>query len=406
MDTSARGWPPWEGGGAPRQGVLRRTAGTGSVTGMTGPLPPAGYLDAATGQPLNPAAREAWMAAADAGWADPARLYREGRRAALLRDSAREAVAARIGARPDEVHLIAEGCLPLVISTWMAQAPGHLVCSAVEHSSVLAAADALGPARVGVIGVDRTGRVDGTAYQEALPGAGLAVLQAANHEVGTRQPIGDIAAACIDAGVPLLIDAGVTLGREAPPEDWSLLVGRATTWGGPPGVGVLAVRRRLHAPPMDLPQAGLPASLAAARGLEWADDHRVGDAARARALTDRIRDAVTARVPDTALLGSDDRVDYLTAWSCLFVDGEALVLGLDREGYAISSGSSCVSDLRRPSHVLVAMGALTQGNVRVSLPFGVDDDTVDGFIAKFPRVVADIRAMLQVEDLTMEKRDD
>jgi cysteine desulfurase len=369
---------------------------------MTGPPPPAGYLDAASGQPLNPAASQAWAAAADAGWADPARLYREGRRAALLRDSAREAVAARIGARPDEVHLVAEGCLPLVIRTWMAQAPGHLVCSAVEHSSVLTAADALGPARVRVIGVDRAARVDGTAYQEALPGAGLAVLQAANHEVGTRQPIDDIAAACIDAGVPLLVDAGVTLGREAPPEDWSMLVGRATTWGGPPGVGVLAVRRRLHAPPMDLPQAGLPASLAAARGLEWADDHRVDDAARARALTDRIRDAVTAQVPDIALLGSDDRVDYLTAWSCLFVDGEALVLGLDHDGYAISSGSSCVSDLRRPSHVLVAMGALTQGNVRVSLPFGVDEDTVDGFIATFPRVVADVRAMLHVDDLTME----
>ena len=139
--------------------------------------------------------------------------------------------------------------------------------------------------------------------------------------------------------------------------------------------------------------------LAAARGLEWADEHRATDAARSRTLTERIRESVPRSVADIALLGGDDRVAYLTALSCLFVDGEALVLGLDREGYAISSGSSCVSDLRRPSHVLVAMGALTQGNVRVSLPFGVTDETIDGFIEAMPRVVGDVRAMLQADDL-------
>jgi cysteine desulfurase len=224
--------------------------------------------------------------------------------------------------------------------------------------------------------------------------------------VGTRQPIVAMAEAAAAAGVPLLVDASVTLGREAVPEGWSILFGRAATWGGPPGVGVVAVRRHLHAPPLDLPRAGLPAALAAARGLEWAEEHRIEESSRARMLTDRIREAVPLAVPDVALLGSDDRVDYLTALSCLFVDGEALVLGLDREGYAISSGSSCVSDLRRPSHVLMAMGVLTQGNVRVSLPFGVSDATVDGFIETFPRVVSDIRAMLHVDDLTTEIPDE
>lgn len=374
---------------------------------MSAPSAPAGFLDAASGQPLNPAARAAWAVAADAGWADPARLYREGRRAALLHESALESVAARIGARPDEVALVAPGALPALIHSWLIghRHPGHLVCSAVEHSSVLAQADALVArgGRADVVGVDRTARVDLPAYVAALPGATLAVLQAANHEVGTRQPIAEVAEACAEAGVPLAVDASVALGREDPPEGWSMLVGRASTWGGPPGVGVVAVRRHLHAPPFDFPRAGLPEALAAARGLEWADDHRAGDALRARGLTERIRLAVSDSVPDVALLGSDDRLDYLTALSCLFVDGEALVLGLDREGYAISSGSSCVSDLRRPSHVLVAMGALTQGNVRVSLPFGVTEDTVDGFIAALPGVVGSIRGMLHADDLGSER---
>ncbi len=386
---------------------------------MPSAAPPAGFLDAASGQPLNPAAREAWAVAADAGWADPARLYREGRRAALLRDSAREAVAASIGARPEEVSLVAGGALPAVIGRWLSApgAPQRLICSAVEHSSVLVEADALVArgGRADVIGVDRTARVDLPAYLEAVgagaarqgrlgrpAGPSLAVLQTANHEVGTLQPVAEVAQACHEAGVPLLLDASVTLGRQDPPEGWSLLVGRASTWGGPPGVSVVAVRRRLHAPPLDLPDAGLPAVISAARGLEWADDHRADDAARARQLTDRIREVASSTVPDVSLLGGDDRVDYLTALSCLFVDGEALVLGLDREGYAISSGSSCVSDLRRPSHVLVAMGALTQGNLRLSLPFGVTDETIDGFLSTFPRVVQEVRAMLHADDLSGE----
>lgn len=372
---------------------------------MAEATPPAGFLDAASGQPLNPAAVEAWGVSAEAGWADPRRLYREGRRAALLRDSAREAVAARIGARPDEVSFVPDGVLPLVMRTFLGTS-GSLVCSAVEHSGVLAEADALVSrgGRAIIVGVDRAARADGAAYAEAVVSlagtpATLAVLQAANHEVGTRQPVAEAATACAEARIPLLVDATSTLGREAPPQDWSILVGRAASWGGPPGVGIVAVRRQLHAPPLDLPDAGLPGALAAARGLEWADDHRTADATRARTLTDRLRSQVSATIEDVELLGSDDRLDYLTAFSCLFVDGEALVHGLDREGYAVSSGSSCVSDLRRPSHVLSAMGVLTQGNVRVSLPFGVTDITVDGFIDCLPGVVGSIRAMLQADDL-------
>lgn len=380
------------------------------------PLPgsPNGFLDAVSGQPLNPGAREAWAAAADAGWADPRRLYRDGRRAALLLDSAREAVAGRLGARPDEVSLVAEGALPRVVRSLLARsgAPdrgglaGHLICSAVEHSSVLAEADRVvdrgGQAEI--VEVDRYARINLNAYLRAVAAEegradALAVLQTANHEVGTRQPVAEVAAACGDSGLPLLVDATVTLGRDDVPSGWAVLVGRAATWGGPPGVDVVAVRRHLHAPPLDLPSAGLPAALAAARGLEWADEHRVAEAARARQLTDRIRNRVMTDIPDVAVLGSDDRVDYLTAFSCLFVDGEALVLGLDREGFAVSSGSSCVSDLRRPSHVLAAMGVLTQGNVRISLPFGVTEETVDGFLACLPGVVGDIRAMLHADDL-------
>ena len=367
--------------------------------------PPSGYLDAASGQPLNPAAREALAAAVDAGWADPVRLYREGRRAALLLDAARESVAARIGARPAELVFTGSGAqaLHLGLAGALAARPGPLVISAVEHSAALAQGDAHAEAggEVRVIGVDRVGRVEAGAFAAAVPGATLACLQAANHEVGTRQPIAAVAAACSDAGVPLLVDASTVLGRVDPPDGWSILTGSAHTWGGPAGVGILCVRRPTRwQPPGPHDERGpelmsVPLAVAAARGLEWADEQREHDAVRAKQLTAQIRAGVERDVPDVMLLGDpDDRLPYLTAFSCLYVDGESLVLGLDREGYAISSGSSCVADTRRPSHVLAAMGVLTQGNVRVSLPFDVTDETVGGFLATLPEVVRSIRSIV------------
>ena len=369
--------------------------------------PPAGYLDAASGQPLNPAAREALAAAVDAGWADPVRLYREGRRAALLLDAARESVASRVGARPADLVFTGSGAqaLHLGLAGALAARPdGALVASAVEHSAALAVGDAHAAAggEVRLVGVDRQAHVDAAAFAQALPGATVACLQAANHEVGTLQPVDQVGRACAEAGVPLLVDASTTLGRLDPPEHWSMLTGSAHTWGGPAGVGILCVRRPTRwQPPGPQDERGpelmsVSLAVAAARGLEWADEQRARDAVTAKALTDQIRDVVAREVPDVMLLGDPNaRLPYLTAFSCLYVDGESLVLGLDREGYAISSGSSCVADTRRPSHVLAAMGVLTQGNVRVSLPFGVTDETVRGFLDTLPGVVRDIRAIVQ-----------
>ena len=129
------------------------------------------YFDAASAEPLHPSAREALLAGLDDGWADPARLHREGRRARLLLDQAREAVAAELGCRPDElsfttsgtqaVHLAVLGAVQARQSA--ARGPGHLVASAVEHSAVLNAADWLARVTgtaVTLTGVDRLGRAD------------------------------------------------------------------------------------------------------------------------------------------------------------------------------------------------------------------------------------------------------
>jgi cysteine desulfurase len=120
-----------------------------------------------------------------------------------------------------------------------------------------------------------------------------------------------------------------------------------------------------------------------------ADRAEVG--ARQHALVDRIRAAV-ARIPDTEVVGDPvDRLPHLVTFSFLYVDGEAVVEGLNRRGFHVASGSACTASSLQPSHVLAAMGALTHGNVRVSLTRDAGQDDVDAFLAALPEVVADIR---------------
>lgn len=111
---------------------------------------------------------------------------------------------------------------------------------------------------------------------------------------------------------------------------------------------------------------------------------------------DRLRAELPALVPDLAVLGDPlRRLPHLLTFSCLYVDGEALLGELDRAGFAVSSGSSCTSSTLTPSHVLAAMGALTEGNVRVSLPDDCTDADVERFLEVLPGAVAAVRAQLE-----------
>ena len=102
-----------------------------------------------------------------------------------------------------------------------------------------------------------------------------------------------------------------------------------------------------------------------------------------------------ATVPDVAVLGdAAHRLPHIVTFSCLYVDGEALLMHLDLAGVAASSGSACSTGAVEPSHVLVAMGALTSGNIRVSLHHATTENEVDEFLAVLPRVVAEVRAEL------------
>lgn len=354
------------------------------------------YLDSASSEPLHPAARDVLLASLDRGYADPRRLHGPARDARLLLDNARAVVAECLGVRPDEVTFTSSGTEAVHRGLLgLRRGPAARIGYAtVEHSAVVHAARWAGTDPLEVP-VDRLGRVD----PEGFPGADVVALQSANHEVGTLQPV---AALRLPAGVPVFVDACASMGRRPLPTGWDVLAGSAHKWGGPAGVGVLVVRkgtRWLNPFPgddrVDERTSGfenVPAALAAAAALRAVVRERDEVGARQFALVDRIRAAVAA-IPDVEVVGDPvDRLPHLVTFSCLYVDGEALVTELDRRGYGVASGSACTASTLTPSRVLQAMGVLTHGNLRISLTRDTTEEDVDGLLGVLPGVVRDIRA--------------
>jgi len=370
-----------------------------------------GYLDAASAQPLHPAAKEVLLAALDQGFADPLRLHGPARNARLLLDNARESVAESFGVRADEVSFTSSGTAAvhsgvLGLLEGRSRESRRLVHSAVEHSAVLQAGawHTRHGGTAHVVGVDHEAMVDLVALESTLrEPTGVLAVQSANHEVGTVQPLAGVAELAAAADVPLFVDAAASAGRLPLPSGWTVAAASAHKWGGPAGVGILLVRKgaRWRAPfptddRVDPRAAGfenVPAALAAAAALQAVAGEREDVNARHGALIERVRSFVASEISDVEVVGHpSDRLPHLVTFSCLYVDGEALVTELDRLGFSVASGSACTASTLAPSHVLEAMGVLTHGNVRVSLTRDTSDDEVEQFLAVLPGVVERLRA--------------
>lgn len=374
---------------------------------------------------MHPLARDTLLAAVDAGWADPRRLYAEARTARRLLDQATEVIAAGLGVRPAELSFAASGAEAVRRSVEGClhsgrRRGGRLVAGAVEHSAVLApgrhrASQAGDDGLLQEVPVDRDGRVDVPTFSTAVaaPGTVAAALQHANGEVGTVQPLDEVHAVCRAAGVPLVVDAQASLGRVPAPAAYDVLAGDALSWGGPGGVGVLVVpeRTRWSLPgPAGEPGHGrggeapwVPLALAAAEAWQQCAAEQANEAAEAFDLVERIR-AAAADVPDVEVVGhATARLPHIVTFSALYADGEAVVHEFDRRGFAVASGSACTASTLEPSHVLTAMGVLTHGNVRVTLPLGAVAPGRAAAVARFcsalPEVVATVRSQLGADRL-------
>ncbi|HLA83393.1 MAG TPA: cysteine desulfurase family protein [Thermoguttaceae bacterium] len=380
------------------------------------------YFDNAATTPLDPRVLDAMLPFLRHRSGNPSSLHAEGREAREAVDLAREQVARLLGARPGEVVFTAGGtesnalAIRGVLSTNGLQG-AHVITSAVEHPAVLACCRQLEQEGVALslLPVDRTGTVHPDSLRQALqPNTRLVSVMAANNVVGTLQPIAELARITHQHGAWFHTDAVQAVGKiplnmeNCPPID--LLSFSAHKFNGPKGVGALYVRTGTRLRPIldgggqegglrsgteNVPGiVGLGAAAAIAR------EEISAETARVVQLRDRIIDSILARVPNAYLIG--DRYRRLPGHVCFGFsgsEGEAirLLLELDQQGIAISSGSACSAPHHGgSSHVLEAMGFdpfQARGSLRISLGRFNTAKEADRLIEILPRSVRSLRTI-------------
>ena len=370
------------------------------------------YLDHASTSPLRPVARVAMV-----GWldlvGDPGRIHAEGLAARYAVEQARTQVAGLLGARNREVCFTSGATEAIAAACWGAAARGaHQVVPAVEHSAVRLAAERHGD--VTFVAPDATGWTDPDAVLDAVrPDTALVHLQWGNHEVGTLQPVAEVAAACRERGVLVHVDAAQAVGRV--PIDFrglgvDLLSVSAHKLGGPPGVGALLIRQGLRIRPLLVGGDQERARRAGAEnvpglvgfGAACAELTEPGRLDREAAEQLRLSARILSSLPEgegvgaLTLYGTPKPEGRLPHLVCLGVEGiepQAVLLGLDRLGIAAHSGSACASEGLEPSPVLAAMGVDAHHSLRLSTGWSSTDADVDRLLDALPRVVAELRAL-------------
>ena len=358
------------------------------------------YLDHAATTPVRPEVRAAMEPFQSERFGNPSSTHGPGRAARAALEEARERVAAAIGAEPHEIVFTGGGSEAdnlAVLGRWRAAGRG-VVVSAIEHSAVrrAAAQAAREGASVTTLAVDEAGRVDLDALDEALETSpGIVSVMWANNEIGTIQPVAEIADRCRARGVTFHTDAVQAVGHipvSVGDVPCDLLAMSAHKFGGPKGVGALYVRQGTELEPLlhgGGQERGLRAgtsNVAGAVGLAEALDRAVDELPTERRRLAELRDRLEAGIMeavDAAVVnaGGADRLPHILSVSLPDIGSDVLLASLDLAGLAVSAGSACHSGASAPSHVLLAMGARADAVIRFSLGWPTTEADVNRALA-------------------------
>jgi len=348
-------------------------------------------------------------------------LHSFGRDAAAGLDEAHTVVGCAIGARASEV--VFTGCgteadnLALRGVAFAARralngSPGHIITTPVEHHAVEATAHqlhALFGFDLTLLPVDGCGRVDPDDVRRAIrPDTVLVSVMLANNEVGTLQPIREIGAICRERSVPFhtdAIQAPAYLPINVNDLNVDLLALSSHKFYGPKGIGVLYIREGTpYVPPLTggghergrrPGTVNVAGAVGTAAAIRYVSREREAQAARLAALRDRLIEGVLASVPDARVSGHPaDRLANHTSFVFRGVDGESLLMALDVEGFAVSTGSACTSGNPEPSPVLLAMGIPREwalGGLRITLGYHTSEEDVNALLDALPECVRRVR---------------
>ena len=380
------------------------------------------YLDHAATTPMHTEAIEA-MTAALATVGNPSSLHTAGRDARRRLEEARESLAARLGARPSEVIVTAGGTDSdnlAVKGIYWARRDGdpkrrRIITTAVEHHAVLDAVGWLAEhegAEITLLPTEADGSVLPSALREALTAhadVALVSVMWANNEVGTINPVTELAATAAEFGVPMHSDAVQAVGQL--PVDFatsglSAMSITAHKFGGPTGVGALLLRRDtgcvplLHGGGQERDVRSGTVDVAGTVAMAAAADISVGSlqesATRLRGLRDALIDGVLRSIDDVVLNGArgDQRLPGNAHFTFRGCEGDSLLMLLDAGGIECSTGSACTAGVAQASHVLLAMGAdpeLARGSLRLTLGHTSTHEDVEAALRVLPAAVARAR---------------
>ena len=377
------------------------------------------YMDHNATTPTDPRVVEAMLPYFGEWYGNPSSPYELSQRTRRAVEGAREMVAASMGCSPREIVFTSGGtesdniALKGVAFADL-ERRGHIVTTSIEHHAVLQTVTYLRD-RFGLdvtfVGVDETGRVDPADVEGACRGDTILVsVMLANNEVGTVQPVREIAAIARKRGIIVHTDAVQAIGKL--PLDLGelgvdLLSMSSHKIYGPKGVGFLYVRRGVSFDPLShggshewSVRAGtenVPGIVGLAKALELAVGGMPEESVRLNGLTARLEKGILKSIPEVSINGHPtERLPGTLNVSLHYVEGESVVLALDMEGIAVSTGSACTTDSAEPSHVLSAMGVpanVAQGSVRFGLGRSTTEADVDRVLDVLPGVVERLRAI-------------
>jgi cysteine desulfurase len=374
------------------------------------------YLDHSATTPVDPRVFEAMRPYLTEGFGNPSSIYRAGQDVRMAVEQARERVAVLLGAKPKEIIFTSGGTESdntAIKGLALKRGSGHIITSSIEHPAVLNVVKWLEKngftATYVPVGTDAV--IDPAEVRKALrPDTLVISVMHANNEVGTIQPIEEIASIAKEVGVPFHTDAVQTVGKltlDVGNMGIDLLSLSGHKFYGPKGVGVLYARRGIgfepcvHGGHQEWGKRGgtenVPGIVGLGKAAEIATSEMEADDRRIGALRDRLEAGLAERISDIDFNGHRERRLASVSNVCVrYVEGEAMLLRLDYHGIAASSGSACTSGTLEPSHVLLAMGIpaeIAHSSLRFSLGKGNSEEDIDKALDILPAIVEKLRAM-------------
>jgi cysteine desulfurase len=380
------------------------------------------YFDHNATTPVDPAVVQTITRVLAEEFGNPSSVHHFGQRAKGILDDARSSVAALIGGEPSEVVFTSGGtesdnfALRGVAEALEPTGRRHLIASSIEHEAVLVTLKALARRgwRTTLLPVGTSGIVEPAALADALADdTALVSIMHANNEIGTVQPVAELARIAHARGALFHTDAVQSVGKipvDVKALGADLLSLSAHKFNGPKGVGALWIKRGTrvtailtggkHERSRRAGTENVPGIAGLGHAARLAAAKLTAEAARVSALRDRLEAAILSTVPGTAPNGArEPRVPNTTNISFEAVEAESLLIALDLEGVAVSTGSACSSGTLEPSHVLRAMGLpspRTQNSIRLSLGAGNTDADVDFVVSRLPALVDKLRSLTAV----------